>query len=388
MRFLTFSNAEEPQGVLNCGELDRYIQSIEGTVTATTQVAKLNRIKNAVEYLVMMGTPPAEAAVVTSHIKNWSSTLAKEGRRIGRIRQEERSENPPAFGDIDSFAECMELTVLFNQTVRDVQKGEKPDKSDLRTCVLWLAGTLMLVNHQRPGAVVNMTLPELKGALDRKQVQGRDTYVTVAVEHHKTGSTGRARLVARNRLADRLSRYVNHIRPQLPPSQWAFPNSNGKKLDHFSRLVRAVGERYHLKLPTATEGRHAAATAAALTLPEMTCRDIASALSHSYATQKTYYVDIHSKETAQRGFRALEELRKGQGSSSSGGVKAAGKFTQEETETIYAYFQSYVESRDIPTTEDCRVFLRNHPMGRDAKQVRDKVRTMVNDRRRSLMEER
>ncbi len=75
----------------------------------------------------------------------------------------------------------------------------------MRTCVLWLAGTLMLVNHQRPGAVINMTLPELKRALERKEVKGRDTYVTVAVEKHKTGTTGRTRLVARNRLADRLS---------------------------------------------------------------------------------------------------------------------------------------------------------------------------------------
>ncbi len=110
LRFLAFSKAEEHQGVLNCGELDRYIQSLEGTVAAATQVAKLNRIKNGVEYLEMTGTPPADAAVVTRYIKNWSSTLTKEARRINRIRQEERSENPPAFGDIDSFAECRELT--------------------------------------------------------------------------------------------------------------------------------------------------------------------------------------------------------------------------------------------------------------------------------------
>ncbi len=206
LRFLAFSKAEDPQSVLNCDELDRYMQSLEGTVAVATQVAKLNRIKNAVEYLEMTGTPPADTAVVTRHIKNWSSTLAKEGRGINRIRQEERSENPPAFGDIDSFAECRELTVLFNRTVTDVQKGESPDKSDVRTCVLWLAGTLMLVNHQRPGAVINMMLPELKRALERKEVKGRDTYVTVAVEQHKTGTTGRARLVARNRLPDRLSR--------------------------------------------------------------------------------------------------------------------------------------------------------------------------------------
>ncbi len=37
LRFLAFSKAEEPQGVMNCGELDRYIQSLEGTVAAATR---------------------------------------------------------------------------------------------------------------------------------------------------------------------------------------------------------------------------------------------------------------------------------------------------------------------------------------------------------------
>ncbi len=85
-------------------------------------------------------------------------------RRVNRIRQEERSENPPAFGDIDDFAECQELPRLFYRTIKEIRKGEAPDKSDLHTCVLWLAGTLMLVNHQRPGAVVNMMLSELRYA--------------------------------------------------------------------------------------------------------------------------------------------------------------------------------------------------------------------------------
>ncbi len=40
--------------------------------------------------------------------------------------------------------------------------------------------------------------------------------------------------------------------------------------------------------------------------------------------------------------------------------KAEGKFMQTETETISAYFESYVESLDVPTIDDCRVFLRNH----------------------------
>ncbi len=162
--------------------------------------------------------------MVTTFIKNWSATLAKEARRANRIRQEERSENPPAFGDIDDFAECQELNHLFYKVIKEIQKGETPDRSDLRTCVLWLAGTLMLVNHQRPGAVVNMTLSELRYAVGRKDVKGRDTYITVAVDRHKTGTTGRDRLVARNHLADRLCSYVEHIRPKLLPSEWAFTN--------------------------------------------------------------------------------------------------------------------------------------------------------------------
>ncbi len=156
-------------------------------------------------------------------------------------------------------------------------------------------------------------------------------------------------------------------------------------MDHFSRQVITLGSRYNLHLPTYTEGRHAAATAAALTLLEKACRDIASALSHSYATHRTYYQDIHSVETAQRGFRALQDLRKGEGSNSSGGQerkRKEGKFTQTESDTISSYFDSYIEGLDIPSIDDCRVFLRDHPMGRDAKQVRDKCRSLIKLRRR------
>ncbi len=56
----------------------------------------------------------------------------------------------------------------------------------------------MLVNHQRPRAVVKMLLSEVRKPVGRKELKGRDTYITVTVERHKTGTMGRARLVARN----------------------------------------------------------------------------------------------------------------------------------------------------------------------------------------------
>ncbi len=101
--------------------------------------------------------------------------------------------------------------------------------------------------------------------------------------------------MARNCLADRLFTYLEHNRPQLPGSEWACPNLNGRQFDPLSWSIISLGAKYQLKLPTSTDGRHAAAIAAALTLPEM------------------YYRDIHSVGTAQQGLAALEELRKGQG---------------------------------------------------------------------------
>jgi hypothetical protein len=133
--------------------------------------------------------------------------------------------------------------------------------------------------------------------------------VVIRVQQHKTKTTGSAMITVKGALLEWLSQYLQHLRPLLPDSPILFPNARGNPFDHLSRKVQQLGERYNLKLPTATEGRHTAATA-------MKCSDqerdaVALTMSHSRAVQMSYYVNLKSKEEASKGFDILQGLRQG-----------------------------------------------------------------------------
>ena len=129
----------------------------------------------------------------------------------------------------------------------------------LRVVVVWLAGALMLSNHQRPGAIANATMAEYRAA--KTTTVGRATYKTFPVANHKTGTTGRAKLTASSVLCKFLDNFVNHLRPLLPDSPLLFPNRDGKPIDHLSRQVQNLGQKHGIEVPNAMESRHAGATA-------------------------------------------------------------------------------------------------------------------------------
>ena len=95
-------------------------------------------------------------------------------------------------------------------------------------------------------------------------------------------------------------------------------------------------------------------------------------MSHSSRSQELYYTHNKSVEDAQKGFEHLAQLRSTVQGSGSQGPKRT-KFTPDETETIQLYFRDNLASRTVPSAEECKVFLENHPMQRTHKQVRDKV---------------
>ena len=150
------------------------------------------------------------------------------------------------------------LAAIFAKTLEACKGDGEVSDTDLRTCVLWLAGSLRLSNHQRPGAVAGMVLSEESTAAERKDC-----------------------FIDKNKLAKRLKQYMAHIRPCLPPRQLAFPNQKGGKLDHLSRIVQLLGQKLHLTLSTGTEDRHQAATTAARCLDEEGQQQVAPLMSHS-----------------------------------------------------------------------------------------------------------
>ena len=220
--------------------------------------------------------------------------------------------------------------------------------------MVWLAGCLLHCNAQRPGAITNATLAEYRAATN--YVIGRMTYTTFLVEQHKTGTTGRAKITMNKDLALKMEMYVSKIRPTLEvESDLLFPNREGKQLDHLSRHVKNLAIKLGLGLPnTATETRHAAATAVAGSGPaEQTA--VETAMSHSRRTQELYYSLHKGKKDAVEGYRLMETMRREE--KGNEGSSLRGSFTASEVSTIKDYFEHHVVSRKAPTIFECREFL-------------------------------
>ena len=175
-----------------------------------------------------------------------------------------------------------------------MRRKEAVSSSEIRTVV---AGCLLLTNHQRPGAVVNATLSEYEAA--KTTTVGRREYKTFMVMHHKTGTTGRAKLTLSKHISQFLDNYISLLRPE---SVLLFPNQEGKVLDHLLRHVVKLGERYGVNVPTATASRHAAATAVTKGGEERERAAVATMMSHSLQTQDRYYAELKGREEAVKGF--------------------------------------------------------------------------------------
>ena len=108
-----------------------------------------------------------------------------------------------------------------------------------------------------------------------------------------------------------------------------FPNRDGRPLDHLSRHVEKLANKLGICLPhTATETRHAAATAIAEgTDKERTA--VAAAMSHSQRTQQLYYSLKKGRKEAVEGYRVMEGIRRGAEGREAGGARKG--FSVEET---------------------------------------------------------
>ncbi len=80
----------------------------------------------------------------------------------------------------------------------------------------------------------------------------------------------------------------------------------GKPLDHMSRHVQQLGHLHGLTLPTATQGRHAAATVTTQSGHEDEREAVAVMMSHSRQTQERYYAHTKSTREAVKGYKLME----------------------------------------------------------------------------------
>ena len=382
-QFLSFADPAvlDPTHLYNATMLDRFLRHLETQgKKASTQHATLCRVKQCLTY-VNLTLDPAEtikAEKCLTLISNWLSTLGKEARRAKRVHLEEMCDRSSSvsMSEIERFSRSEKMMCLIKTAAQKIDSKEMISQTDLRKITVWLAGSLLHCNAQRPGAVTNTTLSEYQAAT--LSSIGRETYRTILVVNHKTATTGRAKLTADRSLTKQLDLFVAKIRSALEGSEsnLLFPNRDGKAIDHLSRHVQNLATKLGIKLPrTATATRHAAATAAAV-CGEAERTTVAAAMSHSKQTQEVYYTLNKGTKDAVQGYRVMEEIRRDerQGGAAS---SARMRFSTEEKQVVSDFFAEHISSRRAPSIDQCREFLRDHPIERTAKQIRDKVRNMI-----------
>ena len=171
-----------------------------------------------------------------------------------------------------------------------------------------------------------------------------------------------------------LDLFVTRLRPLLEgsTSELLLPNREGNPINHLSRHVAKLATKLGCQLPrTATETRHAAGTAVAGSSYEERSA-VAAAMSHSQRTQHLYYTQKKREKDAVEGYKVMEGVRRGEESRGVGGTRVT--FTDEE---LSDYFGQHIYSKKPPSSDECRQFLQQHPLNRDPKQIRDKVRNLI-----------
>ena len=94
--------------------------------------------------------------------------------------------------------------------------------------------------------------------------------------------------------------------------------------------------------------------------------------------KRTYiYAAIKGLDDAVEGYKIMEGLRQKAPPSHSTSTRLRVPFSDEEVETLESYFYDHIETLTAPSESECREFLKEHPMNRVAKQVRDKVRHFI-----------
>ena len=143
----------------DASELDKYLRVLEeGGATSSTLNAKVSCLSVALQFMSLRAGPEIlpEADRTQMFMKNWQAVYGKEVRKVNRENLEDRSEKPVNFEGTTLLISCPEMKRLARSLISNVQASKPVKNSEIRSTIIWLAGVLMLSNHQHPGAVVSL----------------------------------------------------------------------------------------------------------------------------------------------------------------------------------------------------------------------------------------
>lgn len=193
-QFLSFAGPAvlDPTHLYDAKKLDSFLTHLEAQGKKTsTQHATLCSVKQGLTYvnLILDPTETIKAEKCLTLICNRLSTLGKEARRVKRVHLEEMSDRSSSvsMSEIEHLARSKEMTRSMQTAVHNINSKKIVIQTDLRTIMIWLAGSLLHCNAQRPGVVTNIRLSEYQAAT--LSSIGHETYKTILVSNHKTATT-------------------------------------------------------------------------------------------------------------------------------------------------------------------------------------------------------
>ena len=309
--------------------------------------------------------------------------VAKERESI-----ESKAYNPPDLSGLDNFLTDESIREEFVKTAEDILVNPDPSKKQYNTCLAIVAGRVLYSNAQRPGAVTGALLSEYEEGF-RARKKG-ESYVTIRVRNHKTGSSESAKLVIPRKTLKLLAVWEEVRSKVAEKSPYLFPDFKGGQLNHLTRVVTRFAEDRHISLPNV----QSVCTSVELKAKHMAApvqEAVSRSLSHGHATVLKHYM-ANDKESGYLAYETIQNIVSGDKGDAdepeaSGLGKASPKkpkrkaYTQEENEIVKAYFASYIRSKELPLKADSQRFLDGQPehlfQGRKPHDVYDKVRNLI-----------
>ncbi len=219
--------------------------------------------------------------------------------------------------------------------------------------------------------------------LGQSQGPGGTDVLVMLVREHKTGVKGAARLMLNSDDFLKLSAYVITVRP-LFTSLGNFPqlllSSSGPL-----KTSRSESMAWASATTSACQRQPRCKRSAPPQWHLQVCRDeITRQLLHTGHTQARHYEGIVGPVHAARTFKTMEGLRcsmdDGKEQKQEKKANKREKFSDEQTEQIKEYCLAEASAGETPPLSACEEFIRDHPWGKSAKRIQDKVKTSISIR--------
>ena len=160
---------------------------------------------------------------------------------------EAKAYNPPDLSGVDHFLTDESIRDEFLTTAEDILVSPEPSKRQYNTCLAIVAGRVLYSNAQRPGAVTGALLSVYEEGFRAKK-KG-ESYVTIRVQNHKTGSSESAKLVIPRKILKLLAVRDEVRRKVAEQSPYLFPDFKGRQVTHLTRVVTRFAEERSISLP-------------------------------------------------------------------------------------------------------------------------------------------